>query len=102
MRSGQTRAQAIRKEKRTEIIESLRTRGLVQQVYEAADKLADLDQELDTVQVQRIKASIDTRLSLIKKYLPDLSAIHSTENESQTLEEWLEQQPSPESTSNKE
>lgn len=72
MNRGQTRAQAIREEKRQEIIESLRARGLVQQVVETSEKLADLSQELDTIQVQRLRAANDSRLALVKKYLPDM------------------------------
>lgn len=72
MKNGQTRAAAIRETKRREILESLKQRGLVQQVVETADKLADLDKPLDSGDVQRLKAANDARLALIKKYLPDL------------------------------
>lgn len=72
MRSGQSRAQAIREEKRAETILKLKNLGLLQHVVETATKLADLDQELDSVQVQRLRAANDSRLALIKKYLPDL------------------------------
>ena len=66
MRSGQSRAQAIREEKREEVLLSLRNRGLIQQVVESAEKLANLTEVLDSTEVSRIKAANDARLSLIK------------------------------------
>lgn len=88
MKTGQTRAQAVRAEKRGEILESLKQRGLITQVVESADKLADLDKPLDATDVQRLKAANDARLALIKKYLPDTKFIENTlVVESQ--EEWL-------------
>jgi len=72
MEKGKTQAQQIRATKRKEILDSLRNRGLLQQVLESTDKLADLSIELDSLAVNRIKAANDTRLSLIKKYLPDV------------------------------
>jgi len=91
MKVGQSRAQAIRETKREEVLESLRSRGLIQQVIESADKLADLNQVLDSTDVQRIKASNDARLALIKKYLPDTKAIENTHHVAESTEEWLKQ-----------
>ena len=91
MRVGQTRAQAIRETKREEVLESLKNRGLIQQVIESADKLADLKEVLDAIDVQRLKASNDARLSLIRKYLPDTKAVESTHRIEQSAEEWLSQ-----------
>lgn len=91
MRSGQSRAQAIRETKREEVLESLKNRGLIQQVVESADKLADLNQVLDTGDIQRLKAANDARLALIKKYLPDTKAIENTHHVTESTEEWLKQ-----------
>ena len=40
--------------------------------------MADLDQELDSTQVQRLKAANDGRLALVRKYLPDMKAVENT------------------------
>jgi hypothetical protein len=72
MKSGQSRANKIRETKRAEVIEALKTKGLIQKVLETADKLANLANPLEAVEVQRLKAATDTRLALIKKYLPDV------------------------------
>jgi len=72
MESGKSRANTIRETKRSELIKYLQSRGLVKHVIDTADKLADLADDLDSIQVQRLKAANDTRLALIKKYLPDV------------------------------
>lgn len=72
MRTGQKRADKVRETKRAEIIESLKARGLIQQVVESNEKLANLNIELSQLEVTRIKTANDTRMSLIKKYLPDI------------------------------
>ena len=63
---------------RTEVLESLKQRGLIQQVAETADKLADETVDLDPQMVARLKAANDARLALIRKYLPDLKAMEHT------------------------
>ena len=66
--------------------------GLCQQVIESAEKLADLKKiELGALEIQRLKAANDARLALIKKYLPDLSAVHQTNSDEEiSLNEWLD------------
>lgn len=91
MKTGQSRANAIRETKREEILESLKQRGLIQHVIETADKLGDLTIDLEATDVQRLKAANDARLSLIKKYLPDTKAIENTHNVTESTEEWLKQ-----------
>lgn len=71
-KSGESRAESNRRIRQEALREQLANKGLVQQVIEASEKLADLDQEMDSIQVQRLKAANDSRLALIKKYLPDL------------------------------
>jgi len=90
MRSGQTRAQAIRESKKEEILISLKNRGLIQHVAETADKLCDLSKPLDAIEVQRLKAANDARLALIRKYLPDQKAIETTHHIGESAEEWLQ------------
>jgi hypothetical protein len=72
MKRGQKRADVIRETKRAEVLASLKARGLIQKVVETADELADLTMPMEPVEVQRLKAATETRLSLIKKYLPDI------------------------------
>jgi len=72
VKSGQTRANKVRETKRAEIIESLKARGLIQKVLDTVDDLANPDKKMDSVMVQRLRAATDTRMALIKKYLPDV------------------------------
>lgn len=78
MKSGESRAEANKRIRQDALIEQLRNKGLCQQVIETCVRLADLDQELDSTQVQRLKAANDGRLALIKKYLPDMKAVENT------------------------
>lgn len=71
MESGQTRADANRKIRREALRDQLEAKGLIQKVIETAEDLADLNEEMDSVSVQRLRAANDARLKLINKYLPD-------------------------------
>lgn len=70
-----TRNRKIRQEALRDYLES---RGLVQHVIDLADKIGDETIELDPNMVNRMKVSIDTRLKLINKYLPDLKSTEIT------------------------
>lgn len=72
MKRGQSVADKRRETTRAETLLSLKNKGLVQQVIESNNKLADLTLDLTQLEVTRIKAANDTRLALIKKYLPDV------------------------------
>jgi hypothetical protein len=72
MRKGESRANKIRETKRSEIIESLKARGLIQKVVESAEQLADLSIPLEPADVTRITAASNLRMGLIKKYMPDV------------------------------
>lgn len=72
MERGQKRADKRREMSRAGLIEQLKNKGLVQQVIESNNKLADLTQELTQLEVTRIKSANDTRMALVKKYLPDV------------------------------
>ncbi len=72
MKTGQSRANKIRETKRAEVLEALKTKGLIQKVIDTSDHLANLKKPLEAVEVQRLKAATDVRLALIKKYLPDI------------------------------
>ncbi len=96
--SGVTRAAQNKKIRQDALREQLANKGLCQKVIEDSEKLADLDgkikesnRSLDTAQIQRLKAANDARLALIKKYLPDLSAVHQTNSDEEiSLNEWLD------------
>lgn len=56
----------------TALKNDLAGRGLIQHVTDIANKLQDLNKnDLDSVQVQRLKAAADLQLKLINKYMPD-------------------------------
>lgn len=78
MDSGTTRAQANRALRQEALRDQLAAKGLVQQVIESADKLADLGNPLEPNDVVRLRAANDARLALIKKYLPDLKSSEIT------------------------
>lgn len=72
MKSGKTKKSTQRDISRAEVLLSLKNRGLIQQVIESNEKLSDLKIELTQLEVTRIKSANDTRMSLVKKYLPDI------------------------------
>ena len=76
--SGNSRAQENRKIRQDALREQLANKGLVQHVLEISDKLSNLDEELDALEIQRLKAAADIKKGLISKYLPDLKAVELT------------------------
>lgn len=73
-----TRAQQNRSIRQEALREQLSKQKLVEKVTDSIEKLDKLDEDLDSVKVQRLKAAIDSRLKLINKYLPDLKATEHT------------------------
>jgi hypothetical protein len=67
-----------RKARQEALRDYLESRGLVEHVIDLADKIGDEDNDLAPDMVARIKISIDTRLRLINKYLPDLKSTEIT------------------------
>lgn len=74
----ETRAQQNRKIRQDALREQLASKGLVQHVIEIAEKLCDLEAELDQLQTQRLKAAADLKLKLVNKYLPDIKTTELT------------------------
>ena len=72
--SGVSRAQENKRIRQEALREQLANKGLVQHVLEISRKLQTLDDELDSLQIQRLKASADIQNKLIDKYLPSLKA----------------------------
>lgn len=67
---AKTRAQKIRAERQEQLREYLSARGLVEYVVDLADKMEQPDAD-----IQALKASADTRLKLINKFLPDMKFV---------------------------
>lgn len=87
---GMTRGQQNKRVRQDKLREQLAAQGHVQHVIDIASKLSKLDKELDSLQIQRLKAAADIKRGLINKYLPDLK---STQVEGQldivSHESWL-------------
>jgi len=69
---------SARKIQREELIRYLSERGKLSYVFDNIEKLEDLTQVLDAVEVNRLNSANSSRLSLLKKYLPDLKAVEVT------------------------
>jgi len=78
MESGKTRAAANKAVRQEALREQLSAQGHVQHVVDISTKLANLDIEIDSNSVHRLKAAADIKLKLIAKYAPDLKAIEHT------------------------
>ena len=50
-------------------------------MVEILDKISDLDSSLDSMDLQRLKVVVDTKLKLITKYLPDLKSVEHSGDE---------------------
>lgn len=74
MASAASTAAENRKIRQEALREQLQSRGLLQHVFVLLEKLQNFDEELDSIEVQRISKVIDTQMRLINKYLPDLKA----------------------------
>ena len=61
--------------------EQLSKQGHVQHVIDIAEKLTDLENALDSTQVQRLKSAAEIKLKLIGKYLPELKAVQHSGDE---------------------
>lgn len=71
---GATAAHKNRKIRQEALRDQLASQGHVQHVIEISEKLSNLDEELDALAIQRLKAAADIKKGLISKYLPDLKA----------------------------
>ena len=72
---GISRANANRKVRQDALREQLSKQKHVEKVVDNLNKLGDLDNEMDQIQVQRLKAANERHLKLIAKYLPDTKAV---------------------------
>jgi len=72
---GKTIKQSAREIRREELIVFLKERGKLSYVFDIINKLEDPQYEMDALQIQRLRAALDTRVKLLAKYLPDMKAI---------------------------
>ena len=76
---ARTRAQENKAVRQEALRAQLAAQGHVQHVVDIIDKVEKLEGEaLDSLVLQKYKLVIDTKLSLIKKYLPDTKLIELT------------------------
>jgi len=73
----ETRAQSNRRIRQEALREQLEAQGHVQHVVEIINDLTQVD-EISSLGLQKIRLIIDTKLALIKKYLPDTKQIELT------------------------
>ena len=73
-----TSAQRNRAMRQETLRELLSKQKLVEKVIDSAEKIADLDMQMDAEAVTRLKVANDMRLKLIAKYLPDLKSSEIT------------------------
>ena len=72
---AETRAQSNKRIRQEALREQLASQGHVQHVVEIVNKLIEPSEEFTSLDLQRNKLIIDTKLALIKKYLPDVKQI---------------------------
>ena len=80
-----TRAQQNRKIRQDALREQLQAQGHLQHVVDNIGKLEELTSELDSVEVQRLKAAVESRIKLMDKYLPSLKSVELTGDEDAPL-----------------
>lgn len=88
---GVSRGQQNKRIRQEALREQLSAQGHVQHVIDIANKLSDLEEDLDALAIQRLKAAADIKKGLISKYLPDLKQTEIEGHISITAhEEWLD------------
>lgn len=75
MKSGVSRREALRADRKETLREYLKSRGHDQYAFDLIMKLQDLGTELDSTQVQRLNTALNGHFKFLNKYLPDLKAV---------------------------
>ena len=75
---AKTVKQSAREARREELIKFLQERGKLEYVFDIIEKLESPTVELDPLQIQRLRAAMDARVNLLKKYLPDMKQVEMT------------------------
>lgn len=77
-------------EKREVMLEFLKERGKVQYIFDTIEKLEKLEDDIEPAKVQRLKAAMDARIGLLKKFMPDVKALEIEANvTTESHEEWI-------------
>ncbi len=76
---------ASREINREELRRYLSERGKLSYVFDNIEKLEDLTIELDSISVSRLSTAINSRLALLKKYLPDEKSVEIKNAEGETF-----------------
>tara|TARA_R110000851_G_C12828140_1_gene540369 strand:+ start:138 stop:440 length:303 start_codon:yes stop_codon:yes gene_type:complete len=76
---------ASREINREELRRYLAERGKLSYVFDNIEKLEDLNIELDSISVSRLSTAINSRLSLLKKYMPDEKSVEIKNGEGETF-----------------
>lgn len=77
-KSGQTPAQKMREDRRETLREQLSNQKHLEHAVDMIKELADLDNELEPISVTRLDKAIGHKLSIVRKYLPDIKAVEIT------------------------
>ena len=86
MPRGISRANANRAIRQEALREQLSNQKHVEKVVDNINKIEDLNEELDALAIQRLRAATEARLKLIGKYLPDLKATELTGPDGESLD----------------
>lgn len=76
--SGHSRANTNRAIRQEALREQLASQGHVQHVIDIAEKLSDLSTELESTDIQRLRAAADIKMKLVDKYLPGVKLVELT------------------------
>lgn len=82
---GNNTKKTTREINREELRRYLSERGKLSHIFDLLEKVDDQTQDLEPIDLQRIKLSIDTRLSLLKKYLPDEKSVEIKNEEGESF-----------------
>ncbi len=75
MKRGENTKKTQRDINKEELKRYLSERGKLHYIFDNLEKLEDLTVEMDSVTVARLNSANSTRLSLLKKYLPDEKSV---------------------------
>jgi len=84
--SGVSRAQENKRIRQEALREQLANKGLLQQAIENISKIQDLNNELESSDIHRLKTATELQLKLVNKYLPDVKAVEHTGDPDQPIE----------------
>ena len=75
---AKTRAQLNRETRQAEMRKKIEASGYETHVHEVVKKLLDPEQELDSIDVQRMKSAADLSIKMMAKFMPDLKSTEVT------------------------